>query len=83
MEFTSTVLFQDNFIYYNVITRDGQTFVARLLDSKIVTSPSPPTEITLKWTGQNWVSAANEDLLYFLSFDIKERQALNVSSSMG
>ena len=83
MEFTSTVLFQDNFIYYNVMTRDGQTFVARLLDSKIETTPSPPTEITLKWNGQNWVSAANEDLLYFLSFDIKERKALNVSTSMG
>jgi hypothetical protein len=73
MEFTSTVLFNEELTYYNVATRDGQTFHARLLAAKDSLTAQPPKEVVLCKKGDQWECNADEDILYFLRRDIDRR----------
>ncbi len=58
-------------MYYNVLTSDGKTFIARLLESK--GKAKPPKEIIIQKEGDRLVGSENEDLLHYLNFDIRER----------
>lgn len=73
MEFTSTVLYQNELTYYNVLTQDGCTFKARLINNKDLPFTEAPKEVVLEKRGDEWVGNANEDILYFLRFDINQR----------
>lgn len=80
MEFTSTVLYKQQLAYYNVLTRDGKTFIARLLNGKLF-SLQPPHEVVLEWDGNQCKGIADDDVLYFLRFDIQKRFGLQSSST--
>ena len=69
MEFTSTVLYQQEMAYYNVLTNDGLTFKARLL-SQDGDQAFFPKEIILQRVNHQWVGNADEDLIHYLTFDI-------------
>jgi hypothetical protein len=73
MEFTSTVLFNEELTYYNVATRDGLTFHARLLAANESLAAQPPKEVVLCKKGNEWECNADEDVLYFLRRDIDRR----------
>ncbi len=73
MEFTSMILYGKDLTYYNVATRDGQTFTARLLQYNGSPYTAPPKEIVLQKEGDQWCGNADEDILHFLGFDINRR----------
>lgn len=73
MEFTSTVLYNEELTYYNVATRDGHTFHARLLAANESLAAQPPKEVVLQKQGDQWESSADEDVLYFLRRDIDRK----------
>lgn len=73
MEFTSTVLFNEELSYYNVATHDGRTFKARLFSENSSSSARPPKEVVLQKNGDQWESTAEEEILYYLRFDIDQK----------
>ena len=73
MEFTSTVLYGEELNYYNVLTKDGCTFKARLLSDKLLQNNSAPKEIVLEKNGDQWTGNADDAILYYLRFDINQR----------
>ena len=70
MEFTSRVLYNTDFTYYNVLKLDGEKFKARLLDGVESTLPK---EIVLEKNGDRWVGDADETILHYLNFDINKK----------
>jgi hypothetical protein len=81
MEFTSTVLYNEELTYYHVATRDGHTFKARLLSDKGDAAAQPPKEVVLQKNGDQWECNADEDILYFLRFDIDRRLKASATQS--
>lgn len=73
MEFTSTVLYNQELSYYHVASRDGQTFKARLLNDTGTLSATPPREVVLQKKDGRWESNADEAVLHYLRFDIDRR----------
>ena len=73
MEFTSTVLFNEELSYYNVATHDGRTFKARLFSDNSSSTARPPKEIVLERNGDHWESTAEEEILHYLRFDIDQK----------
>jgi hypothetical protein len=73
MEFTSTVLYNQELTYYHVATRDGHTFKARLLSDTGSLSVQPPKEVVLCKKGDQWECNGDEAVLHFLRFDIDRK----------
>lgn len=73
MEFTSTVLYNQELSYYHVATQDGQTFKARLLSDTGALSAAPPKEVVLQKKDGQWECAGDETVLHFLRFDIDRK----------
>lgn len=73
MEFTSTVLYNQELTYYHVATRDGHTFKARLLSDTGTQSARPPKEVVLQKKDGQWECNGDEAVLHFLRFDIDRR----------
>ena len=73
MEFTSTVLYNKTLTYYNVTTRDGHTFKARLLSDTGTLSVTPPREVVLRKKDGQWESGSDEAVVHFLRFDIDQK----------
>lgn len=73
MEFTSTVLYNQELKYYNVTTRDGHTFKARLLSDTGSSTVAAPKEVVLQKKDGQWECSGDEAVLHFLRFDIDRR----------
>lgn len=73
MEFTSTVLYNQELSYYHVATSDGQTFKARLLSDTGSLSALPPKEVVLQRKDGQWECSGDEAVLHFLRFDIDRK----------
>lgn len=73
MEFTSTVLFNEELSYYNVATHDGHTFKARLISENSSSTAQPPKEVVLEKKGDQWECNADERISYYLRFDIDRK----------
>ena len=73
MEFTSTVLYNQELSYYHVASRDGQTFKARLLSDASNLSSAPPREVVLQKKDGCWECNGDEAVVHFLRFDIDRK----------
>jgi hypothetical protein len=76
MEFTSVVLYRKQLVYYNIFSKDGWTYTARLLGCKELTPPLPPFEVHLYKEGLCWRGSTDEDLLNCLGFEIDRKLPL-------
>lgn len=73
MEFTSTVLYNQELSYYNVASRDGQTFKARLISDASTLTAAPPREVVLQKKDGEWQYSGDEAVVHFLRFDIDRK----------
>ena len=83
MEFTCVVLYEKQLVYYNVFTKDGWTYTARLLQRNTHFA-SPPPEVHLYKEGLYWQGNAESSLIKCLGFEIdnKYSTALSYESSL-
>lgn len=80
MEFTSVVLYERQLVYYNVFSKDGWTYTARLLQSSDALSSWPPSEVQLYKEGVCWRGNAEDSFVRCLGFDIDRQLSLNSNS---
>jgi hypothetical protein len=73
MEFTSVVLYEKQLVYYNVFSKDGWTYTARLLQCNYNLTTWPPLQIELYKEGLCWRGNAEESLVRCLGFDIDQK----------
>jgi hypothetical protein len=80
MEFTSVVLYEKQLVYYNVFSKDGWTYTARLLQCSDALSSWPPLEVQLYKEGVCWRGNAEDSLVRCLGFDIDRQFSLKADS---
>lgn len=83
MEFTSTVLYQKRLTYYDIHSKDGWTYTARLLNPDHLFQPSPPAEVQLYKEGLIWYGNADPELVHYLGKDIDHKLPYYLNSVEG
>jgi len=81
MEFTSKVLYEKQLVYYNVFSKDGWTYTARLLQCNHPFSTRPPVEVHLYKEGVCWRGNAEDSLVWCLGFDVDRQLLLDTGST--
>ena len=64
---------QDSQRFDEDATHDGRTFKDPLYSENTSSSARPPKEVVLQKNGDQWESTAEEEILYYLRFDIDQK----------
>lgn len=78
MEFTCVVLYEKQLAYYNVFTKDGWTYTARLLQYN-KQKLTPPPEVHLYKEGLHWRGDSESSLVKCLGFEIDNKYTNTLS----
>ena len=82
MEFTSVVLYEKQLVYYNVFSKDGWTYTARLLQCNKQFTSWSPLEVQLYKEGLCWRGDAEDGFVRCLGFDIDRQLSLHAGSTL-